>query len=380
MLAICIGAFLGPFGGNVVQVLLPVLQRWYGIELNLAALSVTAYMVPFAGGQFFSGALADRFGRKPLLLGGFAAFGIASLIGAVAPVYGVFLAARAAQGLSNAFTTPILMAVLGDSVPGHRLGRALGWFSAANTAGLFLAPMVAGSLALIDWRLVYLLLALVCTALTANYARWRPAVSAGPRTRVADESGWRGVLTPQLVALYAGAFLGYFSLNGTGFLVALHSQAAFDFNPAQAGLLLSCFGFANMVSARPAGSLVDTVGSVPVSAAGVVGAAAVLLLLPRAPGPLATGALLLAGGASVAALWAGLTKLAVASAPGRRATASSLFNAWKFVGYAVAPLLYTPIYSSSGVTVAFTLAAVLTLAMLAPLGYVWRRELHHVAA
>ena len=33
MLGIYLGAFLGPFGGNVVHVLLPVLQRWYGVDV-----------------------------------------------------------------------------------------------------------------------------------------------------------------------------------------------------------------------------------------------------------------------------------------------------------------------------------------------------------
>ena len=79
MLGVYLGAFLGPFGGNVVQVLLPVLQRWYGVEVELAALSETASMVPFAAAQLVSGAMANRFGRRRLLVAGFAAFGLASL-------------------------------------------------------------------------------------------------------------------------------------------------------------------------------------------------------------------------------------------------------------------------------------------------------------
>jgi hypothetical protein len=70
------------------------------------------------------------------------------------------------------------------------------------------------------------------------------------------------------------------------------------------------------------------------------------------------------GGAAVAFLWAGLTTLAVRAAPERRATASSLFNAWKFVGYAVAPRLYAPLYTTHGATVAFSAAAALTVLIL----------------
>lgn len=375
MLGIYLGAFLGPFGGNVVQVLLPVLQQWYGVDVQLAALSVTAYMVPFAAAQFVSGALADRLGRRRLLVLGFAAFGVASLGGAVAPTFGGFLAARAGQGLANAFTTPILMAMLGDTVAPGRLGRAVGWFGAVNTSGLFLAPLVSGGLAARDWRLVYVLLAVVSGCLAVAYAFWRPQHPSLP------QRGRRGsppvaalgeVLTPRLGALCLGAMLGYLSLNGVGFLVAIYAAATFGLDPAQSGLLLSGFGLANMLAAGPMGIAVDRLGSATVSAGGALAGAVVLALLPAAPAPWAVGALLLAGGAAVAGLWAGLTKLALEEVPARRATASSLFNAWKFIGYALAPVLYAPLYARLGAPAAFVAAAGASALILLPLAYVSR--------
>ncbi|MBI3970658.1 MAG: MFS transporter [Chloroflexi bacterium] len=414
MWGLFLGAFLGPFGGNVVQVLLPVLQRWYDVDVQAAALSITAYMVPFAAAQFFSGALADRYGRRPVVVAGFGAFGLASLVAGAAPWYGLFLAARAGQGLANACTTPILMATLGDRVEAGRLGRSLGWFAAANTAGLFLAPLVAGALALVDWRLVYLLLAAVCAWLTVHYARWLAAmpgattdhrsfdkVRTGFPSTVEDEGPFdkpRAGSTkdevgdlprPSLVlrqaqderrsavggrpsrfaALCLAALLGYLSLNGVGFLVALYLAGAFGLDPGRSGALLSAFGLANMLAAGPAGWAADRFGRLPVSAAGTVGAAAVLALVPLAPSPPAIGVLLFLGGIAVAALWAGLTTLAVSSSSERRATASSIFNAWKFVGYALAPVVYVPVYSQLGFAAAFTASAGATGAILVPLAY-----------
>ena len=84
------------------------------------------------------------------------------------------------------------------------------------------------------------------------------------------------------------------------------------------------------------------------------------------------GSLAVAGGAAVAGLWGGLTKLALQVAPARRATASSLFNAWKFVGYALAPLLYAPLYARSGAAAAFLAAAAASALILLPLAYVAR--------
>jgi MFS family permease len=166
--------------------------------------------------------------------------------------------------------------------------------------------------------------------------------------------------------------LGYLSLNGVGFLVALYAAAAFGLDPAQSGLLLSGFGLANMLAAGPMGIAVDRLGSATVSAGGALLGAVVLALLPVAPAPWAIGGLLLAGGAGVAALWAGLTKLALEAVPARRATASSLFNAWKFVGYALAPVLYAPLYARLGAPAAFAAAAGASALILLPLTYVAR--------
>ena len=372
------GAFLGPFAGNAVNVLLPVLQQTYAVDVRLAALSLTAYMVPFAAAQFVSGMVADRYGRRQVLTVGFAAFGLSSLGCALASGYGLFLVARAGQGLANACTTPILMALLGDEAEPRRLGRSLGWFSSANTAGLFLAPLVSGALAVWNWRLVFVLLAAACAPLALLYAsgiQWQRGQRAAASQR--GMGGSRGaladVLTPALGALCASAMLGYLSLNGVGFVVALDAAARFGLAPKESGLLLSCFGLAVMLASAPAGFAVDRLGSVRVSATGTVGAAVVLALLPAAPAPGAVGALLLVGGTAVAALWAGLTKLAVQAAPERRATASSWFNAWKFVGYAVAPLLYAPVYAAFGAGVAFGVAAAATTLILLPLAYLARR-------
>jgi len=370
-----LGAFLGPFAGNVVNVLLPSLQLAYAVDVQLAALSLTAYLVPFAAAQFVSGAIADRYGRRRVLASGFATFSAASLGCALAPTYGLFLAARAAQGLANACTTPILMAELGDTVEPRRLGRALGWFGAANTAGLFFAPLVSGALAPWNWRLVFALLAAICAPLPVLYLQRKPRRGAGlhpavdldhPRTPLRD------VLTPALGALCLCALLGYLSLNGVGFLVALNASAVFGLGPRESGVLLSCFGLAVMLASAPAGHAVDRFGSMPVTLTGTIVAAVVLALLPAAPAPWTIAALLLAGGAAVAGLWAGLTKLAVQAAPGRRATATSWFNAWKFIGYAAAPLLYTPIYAAFGAGAAFGVASGATALVLLPLAYLAR--------
>ena len=106
--------------------MLPELGASYGVGSGDAAVSVTAYLLPFAALQVVSGTLGERWGRQRTVRVAYVAYTAASLLCALAPTFAVFLGGRALQGVANAFTTPLLFAALASSVPPERLGRALG--------------------------------------------------------------------------------------------------------------------------------------------------------------------------------------------------------------------------------------------------------------
>ena len=232
-----LGVFIGPLMGGVTNVMLPVLRDDFTATLGQVTAVVSAYMVPFVLLQLVSGTIADRFSRGGTVTGGCAAFAASAALAAVAPNIELFLAARVVQGAANAFVTPIIMATLGDVVPAPRLGRALGVFTTVNTAGLLLAPLLGGAFAETNWRLVYVLLTAVCTALAAYYAWWyrRLRVSASPAEQ-SQSTGlamlMRGLANRRLVLLCIAGWLGYVGINGIPFIVALHLVDAMQLGAA----------------------------------------------------------------------------------------------------------------------------------------------------
>ncbi|MDE2994757.1 MAG: MFS transporter, partial [Chloroflexota bacterium] len=248
-----LGVFIGPLMGGVTNVMLPVLQDDFAATLGQVTAAVSAYLVPFVLLQLVSGTIADRFSRGGTVAGGCAAFAASSALAAVAPNIEVFLAARVFQGAANAFTTPVIMATLGDVVPAPRLGRALGTFTTVNTAGLLLAPLLGGVFAETNWRLVFVLLTAVCTALAAYYAWWylRLRVSA-PRAKRPSSAGLavlvRGLANRRLVLLCIAGWLGYAGINGIAFIVALHLEAAMELGAVRSGAILAGFGLAGMLA------------------------------------------------------------------------------------------------------------------------------------
>ena len=69
----------GSVGNFLFLPALPQIANHYGVGPGTAALAITAYLVAFAFGVLLSGPLADRYGRRPVLIGGVALTGFAAV-------------------------------------------------------------------------------------------------------------------------------------------------------------------------------------------------------------------------------------------------------------------------------------------------------------
>lgn len=105
------------------------------------------YSFVLAGLLVTMGNLADRIGRKRLLLIGSVCYGIASVAGAFAPTPEALIAARAVLGIAGATIMPSTLAIVRNlfDQPGERT-RAVAIWSAGVTAGAAIGPLVGGAL------------------------------------------------------------------------------------------------------------------------------------------------------------------------------------------------------------------------------------------
>jgi DHA1 family bicyclomycin/chloramphenicol resistance-like MFS transporter len=150
-------------------------------ELNLSVVAAQgtflAYLLGFALGQLPSGALADRLGRRPVMLAGAAAYALSALGAAMAGSAEVLLAARGVLGLSVAAMTVAGRAAIRDGFEPEAGEQAL----AKCFAGMGISAVLAGALGgqvaqFMDWRSVQGLLALSGALLLAwTWWSFRPA-------------------------------------------------------------------------------------------------------------------------------------------------------------------------------------------------------------
>ena len=339
-LPLYVGGFLGPFGGAMLIAVIPNVARSIGTSLGYVAAAITAYMVPFAALQLVSGTVAGRLGARRVVRAGYVVFGAAALACALAPEIWSFLVARAVMGAANAFLSPILLAALSEVVAPEVLGRTVGTFAAAQTAGLMLAPVLGGALGEVSWRLGFVLVTVVSVALALP----RQSLGAGERPAEAGTASLRALLNRWISLLAAKAVLGYLGFTAIGFVLVLVAADEFGLGSGARGLLVAGYGVGGIALGRYAGTVVDRAGRPATALAGAVACTAGVLGLAVAPSVWSLALVYLGIGCASAFVWAGLNTIAVESFPENRAGATSAYSAFKFAGVAIAPLVYVPLF------------------------------------
>jgi MFS transporter, DHA1 family, multidrug resistance protein len=125
-------------------------------EANHRQWVVTVYMLGFGAGQLVYGPLADRFGRRPILIGTLVGFIAASVLAASAGSFAALLGARLVQGLMSASTRVLAVAIVRDGSSGRQMARTMSIAQMIFFIVPILAPTIGqGLLAFGPWRFIF---------------------------------------------------------------------------------------------------------------------------------------------------------------------------------------------------------------------------------
>jgi MFS family permease len=344
--ALYAGGFLGPFGAGMVTPVLPEIGADFHTSAGNAALSVTAYLLPFAAFMLVSGTLGERWGAVRTTRIAYVGYLVVSLVCVLPGPFWLFLLARAGQGAANSFTTPLLLAALAEIVPRERLGRALGLFGSLQAAGQTTAPLIAGLLAAASWRYAFIASAAVAGLLAVVGL---PAVVAD-RPRSTTVQTLRSAFRPAVLRIGVAGFLGWGCLGGLAFLVSFRAGDAFGLSAGGRGVLLTVFGIAGILTARPVGRLVDRWGGPRSVAVGMTCGAVLLAGVGLVPSSIVAGVLWGLCGVASQFVLVGVNSMALSGEgdlAGNRGGAVSVVQACRFLGAAATPAVFTPAYHAS---------------------------------
>jgi EmrB/QacA subfamily drug resistance transporter len=168
LIAAILGSAVAVLDSTIVGVALPTIQRSLGGGLAGQQWISSAYLLTLGSLILLGGSLGDIFGERRVFALGVGAFGLASLLCAVAPTIGLLIAARALQGVAGALLTPSSLAVIAATFPDEERGAAIGTWTAFGAIAAVVGPLVGGELlALASWRWLFLInLPVVASCLT----------------------------------------------------------------------------------------------------------------------------------------------------------------------------------------------------------------------
>ncbi|MEO8225004.1 MAG: Bcr/CflA family efflux MFS transporter [Gammaproteobacteria bacterium] len=137
---------LSPFGMIVVVPTLGAFAQRYDVDQGHAQFLIATYLFGLGVGQPLLGALSDRRGRRPVILGGFALFTAASVACFIATTFPALLLGRLLQALGVSVGTVGSRAIVRDTHDALGAVRALGWIGAAMGIAPVVGPVVGGFL------------------------------------------------------------------------------------------------------------------------------------------------------------------------------------------------------------------------------------------
>lgn len=279
-------------GFMIVVPLLP----FYALDMAATPIMIGWIIASHAIAQLVAapiwGRLSDRFGRRPILLisltasaGGFLVFGLANT------VLLLFLS-RIIQGMGGG-TTGVAQAYVADTIPPAQRARALGWLSAATSAGVILGPAL-GSLAAHWGQAAPGFIAAGLSMVNVFFAwRWLP------ESRTAEERSasrrdaspvwhtvWQVLRHPlrpvaSLIWVYAVGMLAFAAMTS---VVALYLQAEFGVTAKTIGYFFVYIGALSFIMRSVLlGPVVDRIGEYTAMSLGTVSLAIGLMLYPLVP-------------------------------------------------------------------------------------------------
>src|SRR5690606_14960761 len=160
LLMLIIVAAVSPLGINLYLPSMPGMAASLGVDYAAIQFTLSVYLAAVALGQLIIGPISDRYGRRPVLLGGLVLFFVGSVICMLAPNIAVLNAGRVVQALGGCAGITLSRAIVRDMYDRTRAASMIAYVTMGMAVAPMIAPTIGGVLeALHGWRIAFAFLA-----------------------------------------------------------------------------------------------------------------------------------------------------------------------------------------------------------------------------
>lgn len=282
--------FVDMLGFLMVLPLLP----YYAERLGASPSEIGALVSTFAFAQLVTapwwGRLSDRYGRRPMIIAGLLSSAMAFIVFGLAQSVWMLFLSRLVQGAGGG-TIGVVQAYVADAVEPRERAKALGWLTAATSAGVMIGPGIASLTAAWGAAAPGFVAAGLCLANSVSAWLWLPESAdlddseesgVTPRPRL-SRSMWEILRHPRtdvagLIWIYAAGMMGFMAMNG---ILVLYLDRVHGITTQTVGLFYMYVGGVSLLMRGVLlGPTVRWLGEIRVMRSGVVALALGFVLIP----------------------------------------------------------------------------------------------------
>lgn len=260
----------------VVSPLLPLISQRFSITPSTAGWMVAAFSIMYAIGAPWLGSIADRIGKRKMIVIGLLGFTVGNALTSLAISFPLLVASRMVAGLSAAAVTPSIYAITGDVAPEERRG---GWLAIVGS-GLLMALWAGAPVGTLvsqvaGWKVVFMGLAILSLGLgILNQRVWtehKPMHSVALKNTTQSRGSLGAILTDvSVMTLWGISVYGLYTYLGTGLRLDDH------FSSALIATALIIYGIGATIGSLSGGRFADRWGASRLSTISLVGLAILL--------------------------------------------------------------------------------------------------------
>ena len=370
LIVLCFATFLVMAGQGVVSPVIPLYAKDFDVSAAAVGLTLTVFALARLIVNVPAGILADRSGRRVLLVGGPLITSVGMIGSGLSDSIGELLVWRFVAGAGSAFYMSGAMIYLIDIAAPEQRTRYVATNQWALTVGFALGPGIGGLVADRYGLSVPFFVVAVMGGLTAVYAFFRlpetrgVAAAAQAETDGVPMSAWRFVTSRRFVLVAIASATIFMTRAGTrGTIVPLHAEDALGWGPAEIGIVFTLTGAMTLFTLMPAAWAADHISRrFVIGFSGVVaGLGAIVAGSIVSPHGFVLGNVVMSLGTGTAGP-APAAYVADIAPPGKRGMAVALYRSAGDVGFLAAPPLLGLLAEITSLTVALTVGGVLVAA------------------
>jgi MFS family permease len=358
-------SLMGVMGVSLVSPVLPDLRPVFGVTDAQVGLVITAYTLPGVVVTPFVGLVADRFGRRRVVVPLLVLFAVAGAGVAFARTFAEVIALRFLQGVGASALITLAVTLIGDVYEGPRRDAVMGVNGSTIGTGAAFYPLLGGALAGIRWSAPFLFFGVgAVVAVVAVVALEEP--DAERSTDVRTYLGrLRAVATlPQALGVFAALFAAFLIFYGAVLTaLPLLLRDAYALGTGRIGATLSAVAVASAVVSSQYGRLSDRLAAPRLVAVGFVAYGLGLFGVRLAGSPRAVAAALLVFGVGFGVVMPAIdTTVVTLVDDDLRAGVMGLRTSVLRLGQTVGPVAFT---ATADIAFASTVAGYRTLLLVA---------------